>query len=153
MVSSEDRLTERGANPRTGLVSPFVTSESELGHDHDYLSMGRAGRPQPFAKARTRSGKWKQDGLGWSLVESPLLSPIAQSTNAPPTRQVSLKELEDRLLVQMPVRTLQIDCLLIPESWDMSREHCSSPFSKADLTTQSGIKKSSSADSEIYDRV
>ena len=97
MVSSDDRLTERGANPRTGLVSPFVTSDSDASHGPDYLTASR-----PFAKARTRSGKWKQDGLGWSLVESPRLSPIAQSTDAPPTRQVSVKDLEDKLLLEMP---------------------------------------------------
>lgn len=97
MVSSDDRLTARGANPRTGLVSPFVTSDSEASHGHDYMTAARS-----FVKVRTRSGKWKQGGLGWSLVESPLLSPIAQSTNGPPTRQVSVKELEDKLLVEMP---------------------------------------------------
>lgn len=83
-------------------MSPFVTSESEGSHGYNYLTKGRASSPRPFAKARTRSGKWKQDGLGWSLVESPLLKPFAQSTNDPPTRQVSVKELEDKLLVVMP---------------------------------------------------
>lgn len=102
-VSRDDQLVERGANPRTGLVSPFVVSDSSvecLGGD--YITVDKMGSTGPSLGRRTRSGKWKQDSLGWSLVESPLLSPIAQSMSDRMSRTVSTKQLKDRLLVEMP---------------------------------------------------
>ena len=97
-VNRDDQLVERGANPRTGLVSPFVVSDnSEERLGDDYIDVGEGGLPR-----RTRSGKWKQDNLGWSLVESPLLSPIAQSTSDQMSRTFSIKQSEDRMLVEMP---------------------------------------------------
>lgn len=102
-VSRDDQLIERGANPRTGLVSPFVVSDSSeecLGGD--YIIVDKIGSTGLSSGRRTRSEKWKQDSLGWSLVESPLLSPIAQSMSDKMSRTVSTKELEDRLLVEMP---------------------------------------------------
>ena len=103
-VSRDDQLIERGANPRTGLVSPFVVSDSsDDNHSHDYVNVAKV---QPdrrrLPKGRTRSRKWKQQGAGWSLVESPSLSPIPQSVNGPLSRKVSVKQLEDKLLVAMP---------------------------------------------------
>ena len=102
-VSRDDQLVERGANPRTGLVSPFIVSDdSEERRRDDYITVGEGGLADPSPRRRTRSGKWKQDSLGWSLVESPLLSPIAQSMSDKISRKVSIKQLEDRLLVEMP---------------------------------------------------
>ena len=102
-VSRDDQLVERGANPRTGLVSPFVVSDnSDECVGGDYIAGGKVGPAGPSPARRTRSGKWKQDSLGWSLVESPLLSPIAQSMSDKLSRAVSIKQLEDRLLVEMP---------------------------------------------------
>ena len=102
-VSRDDQLVERGANPRTGLVSPLVVSDSSeecLGGD--YMTVGQVGSAGLSPKRRTCSGKWKQDSLGWSLVESPLLSPIAQSTTDKMSRMASMKQLENRLLVEIP---------------------------------------------------
>lgn len=102
-VSRDDQLVERGANPRTGLVSPLVFSDnSEECLGGDYIAVGQVGSAGPTPRRKTRSERWKQDGLGWSLVESPLLSPIAQSTSDKMSRMVSIKQLEDRLLVVMP---------------------------------------------------
>ena len=102
-VSREDRLVQRGANPRTGLVSPFITSDtSDDNVVRDHLSLGKPFLDRPEPKGRSRSGKWRQGRFGWSLVESPLLSPIAQSTTGPLSRKVSVKKLEDKLLLQMP---------------------------------------------------
>ena len=101
-VSRDDQLVERGANPRTGLVSPFIVSDdSEERRRGDYITVSEGGLADPSPR-RTRSGKWKQDSLGWSLVESPLLSPIAQSMSDKMSRTASIKQLEDRLLVEMP---------------------------------------------------
>ncbi len=102
-VSGDDRLVQRGANPRTGLVSPLIASDnSDDNIGHDYVSIGKTHSDRPLPKGRSRSGKWRQDGVGWSLVESPLLSPIAQSSADPISRRVSCKKLEDKLLVEMP---------------------------------------------------
>ena len=96
-VDSDDRLTVRGANPRTGLVSPAIFSDnSDSSPIEDYVNIRRP----PIS--RNRSGKWKAEGQGWSLVESPRLSPIPQSTHGQPSRQVSTKNLRDKLLLEIP---------------------------------------------------
>ena len=96
-VDTDDRLTVRGANPRTGLVSPAIFSDnSDSSPAEDYVNI----RKPPIS--RNRSGKWKAEGQGWSLVESPRLSPIPQSTLGQPSRQVSMKNLQDKLLLEMP---------------------------------------------------
>ena len=95
-VDSDDRLTVRGANPRTGLVSPAIVSDnSDSSPAEDYVNI----RKTPIS--RNRSGKWKAEGQGWSLVESPRLSPIPQSTHGQPSRQASMKDLQDKLLLEM----------------------------------------------------
>ena len=102
-VSRDDQLIVRGANPRTGLVSPFIVSDnSEECLGGGYITMDKFESAGPLPGKKTRSGKWKQDSLGWSLVESPPLSPIAQSMSDKMSRTVSIKQLEDRSLVQMP---------------------------------------------------
>ena len=102
-VSRDDQLVERGANPRTGLVSPFVVSDN--GEDclgGDYIAVAKVGSTDPRSKKRTCSGMWKQDSLGWSLVESPLLSPIAQSMSDKISWKTSTKQFESRLPVDRP---------------------------------------------------
>ena len=96
-VDSDDRLTVRGANPRTGLVSPAIFSDnSDASPVEDYVNIRRP----PIS--RNRSGKWKAEGQGWSLVESPRLSPIPQSTPGQQSRQASTKNLRDKLLLEIP---------------------------------------------------
>ena len=95
-VDSDDRLTVQGANPRTGLVSPAIVSDnSDSSPTEDYVNI----RKPPIS--RNRSGKWKAEGQGWSLVESPRLSPIPQSTHGQPSRQVSTRDLQDKLPLEM----------------------------------------------------
>lgn len=102
-VSRDDELVERGANPRTGLVSPCITSEDSGGNiENDYIAVRRVPVPRPSARRAGSSGRWKQDSQGWSLVDGPLLSPIAQSTSDKPSREVSVKMLQDKLLAEMP---------------------------------------------------
>ena len=101
-VSKDDQLLERGANPRTGLVSPFVVGDDSgecLGGD--YVAGAKVRSADPSLGKRACSGMWKQDSLGWSLVESPLFSPIAQSMSEM-SRTICQEQLEDRLLVDMP---------------------------------------------------
>lgn len=108
-VSKEDTLVARGANPRTGVVSPSATSESA---GSGYMTKGRReesvgwrGRKEGGGVGRSRSGRWLQDSHGWSLVESPALSPIAQSERTVEERRrssVPVKELQDKFVVNMP---------------------------------------------------
>ena len=73
-VSRDDQLVERGANPRTGLASPFAVSDnSEEWLGVDEIAVAKITSAGPSPKRETCSGKWKQDSLGWSLVESPTL--------------------------------------------------------------------------------
>ena len=95
-VSRDDQLVERGANPRTGLVSPFaVSDDSEDRISGDYITVDKVGSSGPSPDKRTRSGKWRQDSLGWSL------SPISQSMSDKMSRPISMKQLEDRPLAGM----------------------------------------------------
>lgn len=58
----------RGANPRTGLITPFISvGNSENGGNNDYVHVKRV---QNEADPRVGAGeRWRQDELGWSLVE------------------------------------------------------------------------------------
>ena len=72
MVSEDDRLRSRGANPRTGIVTPYVVSDqgsASSGYGSDYL------RVQPHQGPTMKQGSWRQDEKGWSLVgDSELVS-------------------------------------------------------------------------------
>ncbi|MCJ1383974.1 hypothetical protein MMC17_007088 [Xylographa soralifera] len=78
MVSEDDRLQSRGANPRTGIVTPYVMSDPESvdsGYGSDYL------RSQPHQGPTMNQGSWRQDEKGWSLVEdSELVSQVTEQT-------------------------------------------------------------------------
>ena len=97
-VGHDDELTQRGANPRTGLVTPFVTTDgSKASTGQDYV----AAKP-PHAKRRHRShGRWKQDDTGWSFTDSALPSPIVQSAENSYCA-ASIKGLQDKFVVDMP---------------------------------------------------
>jgi len=102
-VSKEDELTERGANPRTGIVSPFVMSEDGRGSsDLDYVAVGNNRALQRPVNRKTSSGRWKQNDGGWNLVESPVPEPVNPITSTKSKRKISVKKLEDKLLVEMP---------------------------------------------------
>ena len=71
-VSWDDELVERGANPRTGVVSPFVRigdiangrgRGNYLAHSYTPSPLSRAGR-------HSGSGHWKANGSSWNYVES-----------------------------------------------------------------------------------
>ena len=78
MVSEDDRLQSRGANPRTGIVTPYVVSNGssvDSGYGSDYL------RVRPHQGPTINQGSWRQDEKGWSLVEdSGLVSQVPLQT-------------------------------------------------------------------------
>ena len=59
MVSEEDKLHSRGANPRTGIVTPYPTSDGSIDSGYGTDSL----------RARAHQGSWRQNEQGWSLVE------------------------------------------------------------------------------------
>lgn len=74
-VSKEDKLTVRGANPRTGMISAWMISQrgsEDSGYDSDYMDA-----------PMMQQVRWKQDKDGWNLVQevrSVGLEPRVKST-------------------------------------------------------------------------
>lgn len=110
-VSKDDTLLARGANPRTGVVSPYATSESA---ESGYMTRGRREETAGWREKRTKdekgmegiaSGKWMQGNQGWSLVGSRAMTPVAQSVGTGLEKRrssVPVEELQDRFVVNMP---------------------------------------------------
>ena len=96
-VGRDDELIQRGANPRTGLVTPFVTTGGKPGTGNDYI---KAKIRDPKQRHRSH-GRWKQDDMSWSFTDSPLPSPVAQSVHEF-CRGASIKSLQDKFVVDMP---------------------------------------------------
>ncbi|KAI4151195.1 MAG: hypothetical protein LQ340_003644 [Diploschistes diacapsis] len=61
-VGRDDTLIARGANPRTGVISPRATAS--LDSNQDYIESKSEQGPT------SAQGKWKQDSSGWSLVDA-----------------------------------------------------------------------------------
>lgn len=97
-VSRDDELVQRGANPRTGVVSPeLVTNASGEIVGDDQIAVRHR---KESGRKKEGSGKWKQNDLGWSLEESPSFSPSAESKE--PGRAVLVDKLQDQFVVVMP---------------------------------------------------
>lgn len=99
-VDKEDELIIRGANPRTGVVTPWEGSQAS-GEGGSWLSRGR-GDILGRGKSRESSGKWTQEEHGWSLVQEPGSSPGQQADGGKPIHGMSVKDLEDKIVVNMP---------------------------------------------------
>ncbi|KAL9004091.1 MAG: hypothetical protein Q9188_003077 [Gyalolechia gomerana] len=66
-VCREDVLTKRGANPRTGIVSPCILSgNSDASDGNDYVHVGWVQKER--GSTAPANERWRQDDLGWSLV-------------------------------------------------------------------------------------
>lgn len=100
-LSRDDELMHRGANPRTGIVSPCAVSDGS-GETIKGNHIVAENEPTLRQTERTRSGKWKQDNLGWSLVESPMFSHNARGIGGKPGHAVSAQALQDKFVVDMP---------------------------------------------------
>ena len=100
-VSKDDELVSRGANPRTGVVTPWEGSEVSGEGGGSWLSRGRGDMLRP-GKSRESSGKWTQEESGWSLVQDPGSGPARPGERGKPVRAVSVKELEDKFVINMP---------------------------------------------------
>ncbi|KAL8927413.1 MAG: hypothetical protein Q9172_001344 [Xanthocarpia lactea] len=68
-TNKDDVLISRGANPRTGLITPFVSDE--FGPDSDEGDYVRARNMRKDCESvPTAQGHWRQGHIGWSLVEN-----------------------------------------------------------------------------------
>lgn len=67
-VSRDDVLTSRGANPRTGIISPYISEETcEGGEENDYVHVRSVQKEATLTTGAQE--RWRQDELGWSLIE------------------------------------------------------------------------------------
>lgn len=101
-VSSGDELIQRGANPRTGLITPhkFSDGSEDSASGTDYLSGGELQKCEQRKKKGV--GRWKQDNIGWNLVQTPPLSSDAKSPGGYLGQTVSVRKLQDTFVVNMP---------------------------------------------------
>lgn len=95
----DDEFIQRGANPRTGRVSPgSVTDDS--GVTYGQIDVEH----QKEAEEENEEGglKWKQNKLGWSFAESPTTGSSAEDLRNGLDRAALAKQLQDRFVVDMP---------------------------------------------------
>ena len=112
-VSAEDRIIERGANPRTGMVSPFTPAVIG-GKDYirDLVPMAEKRNFAGLQKAEKRcnsDGRWRQNSSGWNMVAltpgaslTSLVEEEVRISDDGPAQPVSIQDLQDRFVVQMP---------------------------------------------------
>ncbi|CAK4031990.1 Hypothetical predicted protein [Lecanosticta acicola] len=123
MKDSDDYITARGANPRTGLISPSVGTRTPCTpdspgealrlRDHHQVSPTRHPRTRPpisrvYEGRKTSGGKARKWGVnedGWyieSLDSSPAQQPSNQDTQARPSSSCSSHLRDDDFVVHMP---------------------------------------------------
>ncbi|MCJ1464807.1 hypothetical protein MMC07_003421 [Pseudocyphellaria aurata] len=89
----DDDFIQRGANLRTGRVSPgLVTDDGEEGVEYGQID----GKPHKQAE------KWKQNKLGWSFAESPTTDSSTEDLRNELDRAALAEHLQDRFVVDMP---------------------------------------------------
>ena len=103
LLSDDDELMQRGANPRTGVVSPYVLSDA-IGDSlkGNYIAMEKEKAKRESERGRARSGRWKQDSLGWSLIDESLLYPVAQTPTKSLSQGLSVNGWQDNVAVEKP---------------------------------------------------
>lgn len=109
-VCREDVLTSRGANPRTGLITPFIsTGNLQNGDDNDYV---RLNRVQDESDLRVGADeRWRQDELGWSLVGRMRHPDLNTTTNCFSSASAAQKQIHEpepwgpALIPRTPSRT------------------------------------------------
>lgn len=101
MVSRDDELMQRGANPRTGVVSPELVADNIGGSVRDG-QIAAEHRKELKGGKKDMGGKWKQNDLGWSLIESPSFGPSAEDLRKEPGHALLVDKLQDQVVVMMP---------------------------------------------------
>lgn len=101
LLSEDDELMQRGANPRTGVVSPYVLSDA-IGDSlkGNYIAMEKEKAKRESERGRARSGRWKQDSLGWSLIDESLLNPVAQTLTKSLSQESPVNGWQDSVAVE-----------------------------------------------------
>ena len=89
-VSRDDVLTSRGANPRTGLITPYIFEETGEGtEENDYVHI-RNVQKEPTSTTGVQE-KWRQDELGWSLLEGVNNRKVSNHPSESSTLQAKIK--------------------------------------------------------------
>ncbi|MCJ1422662.1 hypothetical protein MMC29_000542 [Sticta canariensis] len=101
MVSRDDELMQRGANPRTGVVSPELVADNMEESVRDG-QIAAEHRKELKEGKKDMGGKWKQNDLGWSLIESPSFGPSADDLRKEPGHALLVDKLQDQFVVMMP---------------------------------------------------
>ena len=102
-VSQDDELTQRGANPRTGVISPYVTSDGSTdGTDKGYITGGYAKTSMSSTGRRTSSGRWQQIGTSWSFVENAVASPTSLQPEDTSSHQLAAQMIQEPHVARQP---------------------------------------------------
>lgn len=102
-VSQDDELTQRGANPRTGVISPYVTSDGSAdGTDKGYITGGYAKTAMSSTGRRTSSGRWQQIGTSWSFVENSVESPTDLQPEDTSSHQLAAQKIKELHVALQP---------------------------------------------------
>lgn len=64
--------------------------------------MGKGEAKGESEGGRAGSGRWKQDSLGWSLIDESLLNPITQTLTKSLSKEVSVNRWQDNVAVEKP---------------------------------------------------
>ncbi|KAL8874040.1 MAG: hypothetical protein Q9174_000580 [Haloplaca sp. 1 TL-2023] len=89
-VSRDDVLTSRGANPRTGLITPYTSEETGKGTEEISYVHIRNLQKQPMSNTGIQE-KWRQDELGWCLVEGRNDPKVPNQSGASSVLQAKIK--------------------------------------------------------------
>ncbi|KAG9681050.1 hypothetical protein KCU95_g8656, partial [Aureobasidium melanogenum] len=120
---TDDYLTARAANPRTGLISPSVVTNltprtpispaealSLFGTDHEppRTSTPKARMPEEPRAAIQRPrpagprGRWRQDSTGWNMELDTEAGSSRANTPNPPATRADFHASEDSFVIPMP---------------------------------------------------
>ncbi|KEQ63066.1 uncharacterized protein M437DRAFT_74973 [Aureobasidium melanogenum CBS 110374] len=120
---TDDYLTARAANPRTGLISPSVVTNltprtpispaealSLFGTDHEppRISTPKARMPEEPRAAIQRPrpagprGRWRQDSTGWNMELDTEAGSSRANTPNPPATRADFHASEDSFVIPMP---------------------------------------------------
>lgn len=120
---TDDYLTARAANPRTGLISPSVVTNltprtpispaealSLFGSDYEQprASSPRARMPEEPRAAMERPkpagprGRWRQDSTGWNMEPDTEAGSPKASTSDPSATRADFHASEDSFVIPMP---------------------------------------------------
>ena len=122
-MNKEDELIQRAANPRTGIVSPYVISEDSCrgNVEDDYVAAGRMRAARDNQNSNISSARWQQDSEGWNIVESSVVGLATQRAIDNLGQRIPLQSLQDQARSSGVHEMKRIDTLPNPQHWARER--------------------------------